>query len=789
MTEVAAWVVFPLLLFVLCTGCGLLAERAAGAQVGATLVPPLGLAAAIVLVGPGFALGLGTEVAVPLLLVAAAAGLVLARRDLRDRFRPGAGAAAGGLVYGLYMVPVVLTGDATFLGYNVLNDTAVHLLLVDHLAQHGTHEAAAAASPTLSATFDAYIGKSYPVGSHELLAAVRPLAGVDAVHLYQPFIAASAGFAAAALVQLVRKLGLPALVAAGAAALAMSSQLLFSFELQGGIKEIGFVAVLATLAALGYELLRSDTPVRLAVLAAIPAVAGFAIYGLSALAWLAPFALLVAGWALAEGASPLRRRLLPAAAAALIAFGALGAPAIAGSFEFYDKGKDDLTSESELGPLVGPIRAIQATGIWLKGDYRQLPDQGGRKSYLLGGVALVLAVLGTAHALRRRAPGPLLFLASAFAAWFAVKWSASPYIDAKLLAVLSPAVLLAAALGVVALWTASRRLEAAAAGLVLVAAVGLSDVLAYRHAQPAPLDRLLELRDVGEEFAGDELMLVNEYEDYAKYFARDAEPYVPYDGLSPLVVPRRPEARRKEGERILLPAVYTLDELRHGFVTKFPRILVRRSPAESRPPAGYERVFAGRWYELWERQGTTPATHLPLARPSKDPWSAARVPACSRLRSLGGELTAVERPEAVLFDISAQRDLPPGWKRAPDVRLALDAYTGGSVSAKARTLGGPHRIWIQGSLYRGSTILLDGEVVGVAKATQGPEQWIEVGTADLDPGIHTAELRRPRRSLDPGDARSDVFGPIVAVPETPQSVVTAPAQDLCGKSLDWLERQ
>ena len=31
----------------------------------------------------------------------------------------------------------MLTGEATFLGYNVLNDTAVHLVLVDHLAQRG----------------------------------------------------------------------------------------------------------------------------------------------------------------------------------------------------------------------------------------------------------------------------------------------------------------------------------------------------------------------------------------------------------------------------------------------------------------------------------------------------------------------------------------------------------------------------------------------------------------------------------------------------------------------------
>jgi hypothetical protein len=372
-------------------------------------------------------------------------------------------------------------------------------------------------------------------------------------------------------------------------------------------------------------------------------------------------------------------------------------------------------------------------------------------------------------------------------AWLVVKQSSSPYIDAKLLAVLSPALLLASALGVGALWAVSRRVEAAVAALVLVGAVGLSDVLAYRQAQPAPLDRLLELRELGERFEGDELLLVNEPEEYAKYFARDARPYVPYDGLSPFVQPLRVERPLalpgQESRTNLALPVYTLDELELAFVTRFPRIAIRRSPAESRPPAGYERVFSGDWYEVWEQTGEPPREHVAFGHPRRNPYRAASTPSCRRLRQLGPGLVGAVRPEAVLFDISAQAELPDGWKRAPGVPLSLDAQGGGSVSASARTGAGPHRAWIRGNLFRGSDVLVDGELVGVARATQGPEQWVDLGLVELDAGEHTVDVRRPRRSLDPGDARSDVFGPVVLVPDAEPRLASA---GLCGRPLDWV---
>src|SRR5437764_10989840 len=202
MHALVAWVLFPLVALAVCTGVGLLAERIAPAHLHPAAIPPLGFATAIVLLGPLFATGAGATPGAALLLTAAAAGFVLARRAL-PRLRPGAGAAAGSAVYLLYIAPIALSGTVGFLGYNLLNDTAIHLALVDWIGDHGSRWVAQPPS-SYAAAMHLYVGTHYPLGSHELLAAMRPLVGLDPALIYQPFLAVSAAFAAAAVCALVR---------------------------------------------------------------------------------------------------------------------------------------------------------------------------------------------------------------------------------------------------------------------------------------------------------------------------------------------------------------------------------------------------------------------------------------------------------------------------------------------------------------------------------------------------------------------------------------------------------
>ena len=790
MTPIVAWAVFPLVMVAACLGTGLLAERLAGVRLPPALVAPLGFCAAMAIVGPGFALGAGAGTALAVLGLATAAGFWLGRTGLRERFRPGLGAAAGGAAYALYIAPVALSGEATFLGYNFLNDTAVHLGIVDYLSEFGRKEASLPPS-TFASYMAINMGSSYPVAAHELLATLKAALDIEPARVYQPYLAVATGLAATALFAMLRGAGAPRAAAAAGAVAALASHLLFSFNLQGGIKELTFVATLATVAALGAEAIRHERPVRLAALLGLPFLAGFGIYALPALAWLGPLAVCVVAFAFAVPGSPLRRRLVPAALAAALVFAVPGLPTVIDGVAFYTRGGGELlTSPSELGPLAGQLRKVQLAGIWLNGDYRHLPSGAVRRTYLLIGIALALAALGAAHALRRRLAGPLLFLLPSLTAWVVVSPRASPYIDAKLLAVLSPAVVLFSCLGVAALWQRRARLEAAGAALVLAGALAVSDVLAYRFAAPAPMDRLQELAEIADRFRGRGQLLVNEWEEYAKHFAREAQAVNPYETFTPAV------AEFRGGDRPRFGNAYTLDDLTFEFVNRFDLIAVRRSPAESRPPASYSRVFAGRYYEVWGRTGPPAAVaHEPFgtAAAGGPLVSAAGVPDCGLLARLAADhdLVGAVRPQAVVFDIARDGPLPAGWVRDPGVPGALNARRGGSVSAEGVTGSGRHRAWVKGRIFRATEVRVDGRPVGVVKDANGPNQWLDAGTIDLRAGSHRVELLRPARSLAPGGGRMDIVGPVVLVEDRDPELVRAPSGNagrLCGRPLDWVEQ-
>src|SRR5262245_43553670 len=105
MTELAAWILFPLIALAICTGIGLLAARVARADVAPPLIPALGFAAAIAVLGPLFTTGARGTWGAALLVVLALAGWVIG--DAR-RMRPALGALTGAATYALHIAPVVL---------------------------------------------------------------------------------------------------------------------------------------------------------------------------------------------------------------------------------------------------------------------------------------------------------------------------------------------------------------------------------------------------------------------------------------------------------------------------------------------------------------------------------------------------------------------------------------------------------------------------------------------------------------------------------------------------------
>jgi hypothetical protein len=759
--QLLSWVVFPLAAAAICFGTGALAARLARVALEPALLAAVGYAAAIAILGIVFATGVGAVPALIVLIALAVAGLVTARPLPRPRL----GAAAGVATYLLHIAPVALTGTATFLGYDLLNDTAIHLSIVDWIGQHGSHWSHQPPG-SYGAAINDYVGTRYPLGSHELLAALRPLVGRDPALLYQPFLAVSAGIAAAAIYALLRS-ALGDGRAAVAAFAAMASQIVFSFALQGSIKELGFIVCLTAAAGAGAALRRG--PDGAAALVALPAVALYGIYGVYALPWIAPIALLA--WLLA-------RPRVRALGIGVVVFAAGVAVLVPGSIHYYDHGHDVITSGQELGPLAGPLKFVQVAGVWLGGDYRFVPSHSWA-TYLLCLLVLIAAVAGLVRAGMRRNAAVLLFTVPALVAYLVTSPSSSPYIDAKLLAILSPAVVAAA---MFALGTVRRRGLAIGLSAALVLLLLASDTLAYRLALPAPMARLDELSRIDARYSGRGPMLVNEFEEYVKHFMRRSPGSDPYESWTAARAQLRDPGLPVAGHE------YDLDQMRTAFIERWRYIVLRRSPYESDPPANYKRVWNGRWYDVWERVGPAPLAHIPLGS-----TSASAPLACKRARFLEnvGDVVAKIRPQPEAVPLSGQ--LPPGWYRyGPDPSM-LDIHKGGSLrlpdTSPPSGLGPDRRVevWLRGRTTRKDQLVVNGVTLAVPRTPQRVGEWIDVGSVPASATM-TLELRRPTRSLRPGDAQPDIVGPVALVARRPAVVVRGRAiRAACGAPADWLD--
>src|SRR5947209_1399033 len=164
---VVAWLVFPLVLLAVCLGCGLLVERLSGWTLPVALLPSVGLATVIVIATlPTQKSASASATTLIVVLVALAgyatalvsvSGSVRIRRWLDGR-RPEAGVLLVGLgVFAACAAPVVLSGNATFLGYFVDNDSSFHFALIDQLLSRGQDLAGIPTSSYASALHE-YLG-------------------------------------------------------------------------------------------------------------------------------------------------------------------------------------------------------------------------------------------------------------------------------------------------------------------------------------------------------------------------------------------------------------------------------------------------------------------------------------------------------------------------------------------------------------------------------------------------------------------------------------------------------
>jgi hypothetical protein len=835
MTLALAWLVFPAVLAVLALGCGLLLEAAAGARLRGALMFPLGFGV-IVVVAQLFTLTDPTaEFATPAVVTLACAGLVLSPRRREPRLDLWACAAAVA-VFCVLAAPIVLSGEPTIAGYMKNEDTATWLAITDHVMEHGRSLSSLPAD-SYQAILDNYVGHGYPVGAFLPLGVGRALVGQDLAWLFQPYMAFVVAMLALALYALASDLIGSRTLRALAVFVASQPALLFGNSLWGELKEPEAAMLLAATAALFPHLIHAGGRWRRLLPIAVASAATLGVLSVGGAVWLAPALVIILAWTARDRGVDFA---LPLAATLSALVVALSIPALVAAGTFLGPASNTLTRGSALGNLIQPLSLVQVFGVWPVGDFRLRPDHMGVTDLLIALVAAA-AVIGVVWAFSRRAWGLLLYVWTAVVGATVVVIGGSPWVDAKALATASPALVLAGMVGAAALLRrrGGPRLGGALLAAAITAGVLWSNALAYHDVDLAPHDRLAELQKIGKRIAGEGPTLTNEYEFYAvRHFLRKADP----DGaslLGPHDVTLRDGLPPQEG------VFADIDQFDTTAVLHYRTLVLRRSPAASRPPAVYREVWKGRYYEVWQRPSgpVTQIVHLTLGQPffaaldypQHEAVAPAKVtigrgqpaatagaapagfqpatrPRCrdvlrlARLGGGGGVLATVVRPRSEVIALS-RSDHPPAWSGGPGDPNPNVLYPSGEGTASASlSVRGMSRYeaWLGGSFRGRMELSVDGRRVSSARheLNYSPGQFVPLGQVTLDPGLHRLALNYALGDLHPGsggsavapfgvyDPRSFSVGPLILSPIVPEPVTylsPSKARSLCGRNLDWVE--
>ncbi len=755
-----AWVVFPLVLALLCAGIGLLVDLLSGRRLPGALVLPMGLAATILVGEFTTATAATAELTVPVFLFLAVLG---AGFSLPWRFgRPDPWLLAAVLgVFCVFAAPVVLSGSPTFAGYIKLDDTATWFALTDRVMEHG-HSVAGLEPSTYRATLDFNLAGGYPVGTFVPFGAAQKLAGGDLAWVFQPYVAFLAAMLAAALWEILGSLLASRRLRSLAVFVAAQPALLYGYSLWGGVKEVGAAAGVALVAALAPAAVRPGVRPRDVVPLAIACGALAAQLSVGGLAWIGPALLAVAAIAVSRfGWRRAGRLALPF----VLLLAAFAVPALVHGL--LPPSAEPLTDPHSLGNLVAPLKAVQVLGIWPSGDFRFDPEPSVATAVLIA-LGLLAAGIGLWLAWRRRSIALLLYTSSLLAA-AALLLVGSPWNGGKALATASPVVLSLAIAGAASLLRFDRL-----TGAVLIVAIAggvlWSNILAYGGVNLAPYGQLHELQRIDERFVGQGPALMTEYNPYgARHFLRD----LAAEGASELRVREVPLAG---GGTVEKGQPVDTDELALPGLFEYRTLVLRRSPLRSRPPLPYRLVWSGRYYEVWRRpesfEGPLPE-HLTLGTQLEP----SAVPKCSEVGGLGELALLHHIPGAHLV---AARHAP-----------VYDATDGTLEVPRA----GRYAAWLLGSVRGSVELWIDGRKVGEARQQLENEgSFVELGESQLSAGTHEVELRFGGADLHPGSGGfpRPATGPLLFSPagEGTGGLVSVPIAEsrrLCGKSWDWIE--
>jgi hypothetical protein len=834
MSMILSWALFPLVLAAVALGWGSLVEWGAGTEQLGVLAIPLGLAAAIVVAAVFTAFSASAPAAAP--VVAAGALLGLARAWRRASLAPPALVAAVGVLL-VFGAPVILSGQATFLGYIRLDDTATWLGFIDQFFAHGRSLASLPSSTYQLLLQTNLTVAGYPSGAFMLVGVGHWVTGIDAAWIFQPYLAVCASALALCCFELLAPVVESAWLRAFTAFIAAQSALLFGYAAWGGIKELTAAFLLGLGMATAARLLAA--PERVRARATLPmAVAGAALIvtlGPAVAVYVAPAALAVVAVLLWRGQrhgqwSPGALAAIPLTAAMMLPSWLTLSSYLTANRSFASASASSAAAgpanhATAYGNLSSALRAIQLGGIWLDGDFRSTPNP---PPSLINHVLIYIVFAGALFALgwtlRRRQLGLALYVGVALVSVAVLSVIGTvPWGMGKALAISSPAVLLAGMTGGAILFS-HRRLAGVAVGVVLLGTIAggvlWSNYLQYHNVTLAPRPRLAEFQTIARLTAGKGPTFINEYEIYAdRHFLHDAAPTEPAE--------YRPADLPTLGNAFLTDSAWAdIDAFGTATLAPYRSLVIRVGPTTSRPSTLYGRapVWKGRWYELWQQPAHTRervVEHVPLGDVTTDaycgnasnvnptyqplcPIQPAAVPACPAVRALastalsdGGDLLAYQRPNPIVVratDTSYSSAWDPYGPSGTLTPARAGATTTAHILLHHRAVH--YQLWLGGSFGRGFVVDVDGHRIGsVSDALNPPGAYEEVGSPlTLAAGRHTITVTYPSADLSPGSADSEYYTSFFAIALSPPAsqmryveVTPAHASALCGRTLDWLE--
>jgi len=407
----------------------------------------------------------------------------------------------------------------------------------------------------------------------------------------------------------------------------------------------------------------------------------------------------------------------------------LALPTLVTAHGFFHTIQRQLTGERTPGNLIHPLSVLQVVGIWPSGDFRFTPGHA-PLAYALIAVALAAAAFGLWTMVRTGVVELPLYVGVTLVGCAILAAVGSAWVDAKVLATASPAILLAGLAGLSLLADGRQRALAATAAALVVGGVLWSNILAVHDVWLAPRDQLVELEHIGSAFSGQGPALLNEYQvDGARHFLRSLDA----EGSG---VFRRRHLYLRNGSEVQKSGYADIDLLQLESLLVYRTLVLPRSPVASRPPSPYRLIWSGRYYEVWQRAPAAAPLldHIPLGTSS----GAARVPSCGEVLHVaavaaraGGRVAFVRRPPVI--------SVPLGPKpRSLRVAVTLPA-------------DGTYRAWIDGSFAGRLEVLVDGRSLGAHRhRLEHGGQLVPFGAARLAAGRHELALRYSGADLHPG---------------------------------------